>query len=389
MKVDVAIIGAGPGGGMAACRLAQTGLQVIILEKCRLPRSKACAGALPVGVTTLFDWDITPLIKAEVSSIEFLYNYTKPKIFKQSKPFILMVERTRFDNDLVERAVSSGHGNVILRDEFRVVKVEESDHGVMIYGKNQETIQTDFVIAADGAFSPTARCLGLNREAPHGLAIDAEVEVVPEIFEDRKAHATFNFYCWPQGYGWIFPGNGYLKCGVGPWRGEANPGWSRAMDDFLAKSFPPGSIRSVQRNRHPVPTYAGHREIATQRVCLVGDAANLVEPIMGEGIRFALQSGSLAANVIISLIQGWTVADIQPENVTWQNGACRVYQTLIHQGFGYDMDILYRYALPIFLDAPEFFYRKFMTQGYSYSTYFLEIAGQLGELKLHSGSRAR
>jgi geranylgeranyl reductase family protein len=387
MKVDVAIIGSGPAGGMAACRLAQTGLRVIILEKCKLPRSKACGGALPVGINTLFDWDIKSLIEAEVSSIEFLYNYTKPKIFEQAKPIILMVERSRFDYDLVARAVSLGRGNLILRDGFRVVQIEETDRGVMIYEKNRETVQADFVIAADGAFSPTARCLGLNREAPQGLAIDAEVEVVPEIFEVKKAQATFNFYCLPQGYGWIFPKNGYLSCGVGSWCGRASPVWPQAMDDFLAKSFPPGSIRSVQRNRHPIPTYAGHREIATQRVCLVGDAANLVEPIMGEGIRFALQSGSLAANVIISLIQGWPVADIQPEYVTWKNGACRVYQELIHQGFGYDMDILYRYALPIFLDAPEFFYRKFITQGYSYSKYFLKIAEQLGELKLHSGAR--
>jgi len=387
MKVDVAIIGAGPGGGMAACRLAQTGLQVIILEKYRLPRFKACGGALPVSIKTLLDWDITSLIEAEVASIEYLYNYTKPKVFKQAQPFILMVERSRFDYDLVERAVSSGRGNVILRDGFRVVRIEESDHAVMIYGKNQETVQADFVIAADGALSPTAKCLGLNSDAPHGLAIDVKVEVVPEIFEVKKAQATFNFYCLPQGYGWIFPKNGYLSCGVGSWRGRASPGWLKAMDDFLNKSFPPGSIRSVQRNRHPIPTYAGRREIATQRVCLVGDAANLVEPIMGEGIRFALQSGSLAANVIISLVQGRPVADIQPEAVTWKNGACRVYQALIHQRFGNDMNILYRYALPIFLDAPEFFYRKFIIQGYSYLNYFRKIAEQLEALKLHSGSR--
>ncbi len=388
MKVDVVIIGAGPGGGMAACRLAQTGMQVIILEKSRLPRPKACGGALPGGIETLLDWDITPLIEAEVSSVKYLYNYTRPKIFRQTKPSILMVDRSRFDYDLVERAVILGGGNVNLRDGFSVLQVEESDHVVTIYGKNQETVQADFVIAADGAHSKTAKCLGLNRDAQYGMAIDVEVEVVPEIFEAEKDHATINFFCLPQGYGWIFPKKDYLSCGVGTWHGRRSPGLPKAMDDFLNNSFPPGSIRTMKRLVHPIPAYAGHREIATQRVCLVGDAANLVDPIMGEGIRYALQSGMLAADVIISLVTGEPDSDIQPEDVTWKNGACRVYQALIHRRFGQDMDILYRFALPIFIDAPEFFFRKFIIQGYSYSEYFRNIAGQLGALKDHSAVRA-
>ena len=132
------------------------------------------------------------------------------------------------------------------------------------------------------------------------LTIDAKVEVVPEILEAEKEQATFNFFCLPQGYGWIFPKTGYLSCGVGSW--SRNHSLPKAMDDFLAKSFPAGSIRSVKRSGHPIPIYAGHREIATQRVCLVGDAANLVDPIMGEGIRFALESGSLAAEIIKILL---------------------------------------------------------------------------------------
>jgi len=191
-----------------------------------------------------------------------------------------------------------------------------------------------------------------------------------------------------QGYGWIFPKKDYLSCGVGAWQGQRSPGLPKIMDDFLNNSFPPGSISTVKRLVHPIPAYAGHREIATQRVCLVGDAANLVDPIMGEGIRYALQSGMLAADGIISLVTGEPASDIQPEDVTWENGACRVYQALIHRGFGQDLDILYRFALPIFLDAPEFFFRKFIIQGYSYSEYFRNIAGQLGALKDHSAVRA-
>jgi geranylgeranyl reductase family protein len=388
MKFDVAIIGAGPGGGMAACRLARTGMRIILLEKCRLPRSKACGGGLPAGIKAMFDWDITPFIDAEVSSVRYLYNYTREKIYRQSEPSIFMVERSRFDYALIERAVSLACGNINLRDGFHVLRVEESDHTVMIYGKNQEAVQADFVIAADGALSKTAKCLGLNQNAPCGLAMSADVEVVPEIFEVEKEQATFNFFCLPHGYGWIFPKNGYLSCGVGSWQGPRNSGLPKTMDDFLNKSFPSGSICSIKRLGHPIPAYAGQRDIATRRVCLVGDAASLVDPIMGEGIRFALQSGMLAADVIISLTRGEPVSGIHPEAVTWENGACRVYQKLIHDRLGQDLDILYRFALPIFQDAPEFFYRKFILPGYSYLEYFRNVAEKIAALKNHSAARA-
>jgi flavin-dependent dehydrogenase len=46
---------------------------------------------------------------------------------------------------------------------------------------------------------------------------------------------------------------------------------------------------------HPLPIYTGRQPIATRRVLLVGDAAGLVDPLTGEGIRFAVESGRLAA----------------------------------------------------------------------------------------------
>lgn len=49
---------------------------------------------------------------------------------------------------------------------------------------------------------------------------------------------------------------------------------------------------------HPLPIYTGRQQIATHRVLLVGDAAGLVDPLTGEGIRFAVQSGRLAATAL-------------------------------------------------------------------------------------------
>lgn len=377
MKTDIAIIGTGPGGSMAAYHLAKTGMKVVVLEKGSLPRQKACGGAIPAGMKTFFEWDITPCIEKKVSTIKFLYNHTMSKEIHQTEPIFLMVNRRSFDYHLINKAISIANGNITLLENVNAERIEENKNSVTIFGQNQETIKADFVIAADGAFSKSARSLGLNKNCSYGLAIDARVDVTPEIFELNQHHATFNFFCLPKGYGWIFPKNSYLSCGVGGWPVLRKQPLPKEMKTFLERSFPPGSIQSVKMNGHPIPIYSGHRDIATKRVCLVGDAANLVEPIMGEGIRFALKSAVTAADIIICLAGGKPDSNRNLENVSWKNGGCRSYQAHIHREIGADLDILYRYALTVFLDAPEFFYRKFIRKGYSYLSYFKNIALQL------------
>ena len=344
MKVDVAIIGAGPAGGMAACKLARTGMKVLLLEGQTLPRHKPCGGAMPASVRDLFDWDISPMLEAEVSGQKVLYNYMQPVTVKETSSSILMVDRSRFDFHLVERAVVLGNGNIVLRDNFRVARIEETAQGVMALGAQGECIHADFLIGADGAFGHTAQHLTLNQGHMQGLAIDTEVEVTSSVFEQERPFATFNFFCIPHGYGWIFPKNGLLSCGVGAWQGR--PQLKRYMDDFLDQSFPAGTIRTVKSYGHIIPLYTQHRQIATRRTCLVGDAASLADPIMGEGIRFALLSGALAAEVLAT-----------------DTDDLRAYQQKIHAGIGQNHQNLYQVAAQIFYCAPEFYYRKFVLGG--------------------------
>lgn len=367
-KVDLAIIGTGPGGGMAACRLAKSGLKVLVLEKSKLPRPKACGGALSRGVNKIIDWDFTSLIEAETVAGKYFYNHTLPKELSleannnSEDKFApaSMVNRSSFDYHFIERAVSLGKGNVTLWDGFRVVQVKEDEQGVSICGGDGENIRADFVIAADGATSITAKCLGLNQNAGLAFAIDAEIEVTPEVYEAAKQTMTINIDFPNNGYSWIFPKAGYLSCGVMSWTGQ--PGLAKAMNLYLQKNFFPGSIRSIKRLSHPIPTYNGHRQIATRRVCLVGDAASLVDPFLGEGIRYALTSGALAANVITSLIENGFTKDIIQDTKQLEPNIkdCRAYQKLIHQGIGRHLNVIRRYTLTPFLYAPELAYRRFI-----------------------------
>ena len=377
MKTDVAIIGTGPAGAMAACRLAGTGLRVVILDKCRLPRGKACGGAVPADVFDGLDGDMTGSVEKKIMTVKYLYDHGPPAVIRQHKrPVLILVDRSRFDHLLIRQALSTGGTDFRLEENFKVTGIAEDENGVAVYGKGREKIAADFVVAADGAGSQAAKSLGLTRYASSGMAINARVVVSPEVYGTVAETATFNFFCLPGGYGWIFPKDGYLSCGVGTMASQKIPG--KAMDDFLAKSFPKGSIHSVKRVAHPLPIYTGHKPIATRRVCLAGDAARLVDPITGEGIRHALKSGAMAGDVIAGLMGATSKTPHEPFSGPLDHQTCQAYQDRVHRDMGQDLAILYRLALPVFREAPDFFYDQFILKGRSYVRCYRGLAERMG-----------
>jgi geranylgeranyl reductase family protein len=376
---------------MAACALADSGLKVLILDAANLPRPKPCGGAMPSAVRRVIPWDFDALVENRVPRVRNQFNFEQTHDFSSEGAPILMVNRARFDLYWIERALDAGRGNVELRDEFRVVAVEEDENGVTLRGGGGDMVRASYVVAADGAYSKTARMLGLNRGAILGAAMDAEVEVTPEVYEAERERATFNFFCLPNGYGWIFPKDGYLSCGVGAWRNATH--LPAALNAYLERSLPPGSIRARRTLGHAIPLYSGRRTIATRRVCLAGDAASLVDPILGEGIRFAMLSGRLAADTIRALMQvpvtnpaSELVApaplNAGPEDRSAELpapgdgggrgeeppglGDLRDYQTMVWRTMGAPLGNLSRFVSPLFLRAPGFFYRKFIVERENY-----------------------
>jgi len=56
MKYDVVIVGAGPAGSTAAKFLSEKGIRVLLVDKSKFPRDKACGGGIPVRVFKDFEY---------------------------------------------------------------------------------------------------------------------------------------------------------------------------------------------------------------------------------------------------------------------------------------------------------------------------------------------
>lgn len=120
----------------------------------------------------------------------------------------------------------------------------------------------------------------------------------PTVPGTPRDEVRIEFGSIPFGYGWVFPKGDHLSIGVGGLRDKiGNP---RAFyDEFLVDQDLVDAITDEKRKGYIIPVFAGGREpIASGRTLLVGDAAALVDPFLGEGIYYAIRSGQFAAQAI-------------------------------------------------------------------------------------------
>ena len=288
---DVIIVGAGPAGAAAAYFLGEAGQRVVVLEKNTVPRYKACGGGLSARMLEKwFPFSFEPVVETRPRSITYSFGshtVTLPVTDRSMR----LVMRDRFDAYLL------AHAQAEVRPGAAVQTVCETPAGVRVETADGALIEGRYLIGADGANSVVARSVGLRRSKTLVAAIEAEAYVPPEVWSRFADGPWFIVGELKLGYLWIFPKSDHLSVGIGalhPKAGELQAVLARVMARYGI------SLAGVPLHGHPIPIYIRHEPLATARTLLVGDAAGLVDPFSGEGIRLAIKSGRLAAQAILA-----------------------------------------------------------------------------------------
>lgn len=290
---DTVIIGAGPAGMGCGISLVNAGKTPCVIDKEVFPRNKTCAGLVTAKTERL----IRQLFDDDYSDDIFCNSTHSIKLFQKSRELVEaplaravhLVDRIDFDNALVDRYKSLG--GTILEGQ-RGIRIDYDNNRVILLDGTK--IGYNNIVFADGALSMSHKKLKVNK-GKMALGIEA---YIPSSRADIKSVNIYFDYL-RDGYMWAFP-HGDTVC-----FGAANL-FKKGIDyktlfiDFLNDLGVDYSGAQFTGAFLPYG-YVVPQEKLPRNVMLAGDAAGFADPISGEGLYMALQSGIYAAEAMQSV----------------------------------------------------------------------------------------
>ncbi|MHA6325533.1 geranylgeranyl reductase family protein [Roseivivax sp. CAU 1753] len=291
-RFDLIVVGAGPAGSAAAARAASAGLKVALVDKATFPRPKLCGGGFTGRAMAAYGRAFgtgapdAPYLTA--TAVTFGAFGREIGHFEDVPPIHLAMRKS-LDAALFNAAETAG------AHSFTGTAPSTLDIATPGLSVGDLRLTAPVLIGADGVSSMVARSLFGRPFDPGNIGFALEVERL-ETGPDRVMRIDFGAADW--GYGWVFPKTCGTTIGIGGVH-LRNPDMKHRLAAYLKTLGLPDDARVKGQF---LPFGAPRRVPGQGQVLLVGDAAGLVDPITGEGIAYALESGRIAAEATLAAL---------------------------------------------------------------------------------------
>jgi geranylgeranyl reductase family protein len=316
----IAIIGAGPAGSMLAHILASHKKKVILYDH-RAPWEKPCGGML--GPDTIHEHPELENYPYPVNLCNGIVCISPRKDRKlvHAEKAIPVISRIELNSYLLDMARTSGAEFIpkkVLDISFdkRLWEIETDDCS---YG-------VDIIVGADGVNS-IVRKVTVGKFPIEHLSLTCGY-----ILTDVPKNQYIMKFLDLEGYIWVFSRPDQASAGIGAKLGAvSSKNLFKQLDDFLYENYP--GIKKKRKYSALIPTATDERffdnPCCGDNWLLVGDAAGHVDPIVGEGIYYALGSAKVAAQAILN-------GDIHSYDTLWRDK----YGDTLKQGASFRQTLL-------------------------------------------------
>ncbi|MDH3681960.1 MAG: geranylgeranyl reductase family protein [Acidimicrobiia bacterium] len=307
---DVIVVGAGPAGCATAIEATRAGCKVVVVDKSRFPRDKCCGDGLTTGALRHLDaLGLDPVAVPSWKTIDSVHlrgprgrRLAFPLPPESDGTFAAVCRRSELDAALVDLVRREG-ATVLERHELVAVSQTADSVTADVAGIR---FHARYLVAADGMWSPTRKLLGIGPPDYRG-----EWHAFRQYFTDVTGPAADQLLVWFEpdllpGYAWSFPlAGGTANVGFGIQRGRGHRVqdmknlWPRLLGrDHVVEALGPSAKPEAPHRAWPIPARLGDVPLAVGRALFVGDAAAATDPMTGEGIGQAIETGRDAARSI-------------------------------------------------------------------------------------------
>lgn len=295
VEFDIVVVGAGPGGAMAARHAATKGASVLLIDRRREIGVPVACGELTSG-GTMGEFSFPengPWIARKMDRARMVFPGDRALDFHGIA--FTMLYRDLFEKHLVKMAVDEG---VELRMNTCATGV--SRDGVVL--KTGEIVRCKIIIGADGVKSTVGKSVGMTKTIPLADLGRAAKYMVECTYMDNTACQFFLGEEGIYGYAWILPkGENTANVGLGL-MGERRGNIKPLLDKFIEKRLPGAVKRDYAAGC--LPLAVPPERTVWENIILVGDAASMVNSVGGAGIRNAMLSGKLAGEIAGACVTG-------------------------------------------------------------------------------------
>ncbi len=299
-KYEIVVVGAGPAGLSAAYAAAKNGASVLVLE-----RDDGVAHNIRTsGVSWIEEMTKFGIGKEHYNPIRnyaFFSPSNEVTINGNEPKCCVMNVRSTYQH-LAFEAASVGAKIMVKANVTNVSLTKNRISGVKVNTpKGEFSVFADLVIDASGFSAAIGRKAGLVSEWRR-YGVGAEYECYAENLDDETWMLMVGSKYSPAGYAWVFPlGKNRVRIGVGIGRPESSEEPLDRLNAILEKKPRPldrmGKIEPVELHYGFIPNEGVRASTVADGFMLVGDSAGQANPLVLEGIRYAIEFGRLAGDI--------------------------------------------------------------------------------------------
>jgi geranylgeranyl reductase family protein len=284
----VAVLGGGPAGAFAAERLARAGMDTVVLDE-KLAWEKPCGGGLTYKAYSRYPFLLENSVPKKIVNETCLAAPRAGAVKLDLGRPLLIYSRMDLNRMLLDRAEQAG----AQLEKTRVLGIDRSGSGWRLK-TSHGVLDADFCIVATGARN------SLRNVGTEWTAADT-MYALGYFVPSAQNHIDIQFLPNLEGYIWVFPRCGHLSVGICG-KGEPAHSLRARLERYMNEKGISYKDASFYGHMLPSLEHSGwkNNRLAGDGWLAVGDAGGLVDPITGEGLYYAMRSGDLASQVVMS-----------------------------------------------------------------------------------------